>query len=261
MFERFTDRARKVMGIANHEAMRFFHEYIGTEHILLGIIQEGSGVAATVLKDFNIDLHRIREEVEKLVRHGPAESPIAKLPLTPRAKRVVEQAIEEARTLHHDHVGTEHLLLGVLHDHDGLAAQVLMNLGVTLSNVRQAVVSALDPTGSAPPAGPASGANAAAAEVVKFAELLRGAALRLVEAQTAAGSPAVAGGSNPSHSAALRQVLEAAAELARGRSDKQVGAGHVLSALLRETDGVAARALRNAGLDCEKLRGEVQKLL
>src|SRR6187402_284330 len=136
MYERFTDRARKVMQLANQEAQRFNHEYIGTEHVLLGLIQEGSGVAANVLKNLDVDLQKIRTEVEKLVQRGPDMVTMGKVPQTPRAKKVIEYAIEESRNLNHNHVGTEHILLGLLREQEGVAAQVLGNLGLNLDDVR-----------------------------------------------------------------------------------------------------------------------------
>ncbi|MFM1890010.1 MAG: hypothetical protein RLZZ565_767, partial [Planctomycetota bacterium] len=143
MFERLTDRARKVMALANQEAQRFNHEYIGTEHILLGLVKEGSGVGANVLKNLGIDLRKVRLEVEKLVKSGPEMVTMGKLPQTPRAKKVIEYAIEEARNLNHNYVGTEHLLLGLLREHDGVAAQVLLNLGLKLEEVREEVLNLL----------------------------------------------------------------------------------------------------------------------
>ncbi len=143
MFERFTDRARKVMALANQEAQRFNHEYIGTEHILLGLVKEGSGVGANVLKNLDVDLRKVRLEVEKLVKSGPDMVTMGKLPQTPRAKKVIEYAIEEARSLNHNYVGTEHLLLGLLREHEGVAAQVLMNLGLKLEEVREEVLNLL----------------------------------------------------------------------------------------------------------------------
>ena len=143
MYERFTDRARKVMALANQEAQRFNHEYIGTEHILLGLVEEGSGVGATVLKNLDIDLRKVRLEVEKLVKSGPDMVTMGKLPQTPRAKKVIEYAIEEARNLGHNYVGTEHLLLGLLRERDGVAAQVLMNLSLKLEEVREEVLNLL----------------------------------------------------------------------------------------------------------------------
>jgi len=159
MFERFTDRARKVMALANQEAQRFNHEYIGTEHILLGLVKEGSGVGANVLKNLGVDLRKVRLEVEKLVKSGPEMVTMGKLPQTPRAKRVIEYAIEEARNLNHNYVGTEHLLLGLLREQDGVAAQVLMNLGLKLEDVREEVLNLLgagmEPEETSAMAGPA----------------------------------------------------------------------------------------------------------
>ncbi|MCY2929467.1 MAG: ATP-dependent Clp protease ATP-binding subunit [Planctomycetota bacterium] len=156
MFERFTERARKVMAMANQEAQRFNHEYIGTEHILLGLIKDGSGVGANVLRSLNVDLPKVRMEIEKLVKPGPNTVTLGKLPQTPKAKKVLEFAIEEARNLNHNYVGTEHLLLGLLRETDGVAAQVLMNLGIKLDEVRAEVLNILgagmEPA-DAPPAG------------------------------------------------------------------------------------------------------------
>ncbi|MCA8936303.1 MAG: ATP-dependent Clp protease ATP-binding subunit [Planctomycetes bacterium] len=150
MFEQFTERARKVLGLARQEAQKFNHEYIGTEHILLGLILEGSGVAATVLRNMDVDLRKIRLEIEKLVQQGPqVMTAPSKLPFTPRAKRVIDLAKEEAATLNHEHVGTEHLLLGLLRENEGIAAQVLMNLGVRLDEVREEVLELLSPDANA----------------------------------------------------------------------------------------------------------------
>ena len=158
MFERFTDRARKVMALANQEAQRFNHEYIGTEHILLGLVKEGSGVGANVLKNLDVDLRKVRLEVEKLVKSGPDMVTMGKLPQTPRAKKVIEYAIEEARSLNHNYVGTEHLLLGLLREHEGVAAQVLMNLGLKLEEVREEVLNLLG-AGVDPEEAPAKGGS------------------------------------------------------------------------------------------------------
>src|SRR5512140_3291124 len=111
MYERFTDRARKVMQLANQEAQRFNHEYIGTEHILLGLIKEGSGVAANVLKNLDVDLRKIRLEVEKLVQSGPDMVTTGTEPQTPRAQNAIAYSMQEARSFNHDYVGTEHILL------------------------------------------------------------------------------------------------------------------------------------------------------
>jgi ATP-dependent Clp protease ATP-binding subunit ClpC len=154
MFDRFTDRARRVMGLARQEAQRFNHEYIGTEHILLGLIQEGSGVAANVLRNLDIDLDKIRREVEKIVQSGPSMVTMGQLPFTPRAKKVLELAVEEASNLGHNYIGTEHLLLGLIRENEGVAAQVLLNLGLKLEDVREEVLELLGadmPTESSSP--------------------------------------------------------------------------------------------------------------
>jgi len=142
MYERFTDAARKVMQLANQQAQRYRHEYIGTEHILLGIVEEGSGVAVTILRDLNVDPKKIRPRVEEIVQSSPDVVTMDKLPQTPRAKKVIEYAMEEARGLNHNHVGTEHMLLGLLREQKGVAGQVLMGFGVRLDDVRNEIVKA-----------------------------------------------------------------------------------------------------------------------
>jgi len=143
MFERFTDRAKKVMSLANQEAQRLGHEHIGTEHILLGLVKEGSGVGASVLKNMDADLRTIRTEVEKLAKISADTVAMGKLPQTPNAKRVIEFAVEEARSLNHNYIGTEHLLLGLLRERDGKAVQVLDTLGVKIDGVREEVLNLL----------------------------------------------------------------------------------------------------------------------
>src|SRR5262249_619316 len=129
MYEQFTDRARKVMQLANQEAQRLGHEHICTEDILLGLVKEGAGVAAIVLKNCGIDPHMIRKESEKLVKVSPGRVPVGKLPQTPRAKQVIEFAVEESGHLNHGYIGTEHLLLGLIRDEEGVAAKALTSLG------------------------------------------------------------------------------------------------------------------------------------
>ncbi len=143
MFNRFTERARKVIILAKEEARRFNHDYIGTEHILLGLIREGEGVAATVLEKMGVSLENIRIEIEKLVQPGPSTQIIGDIPFTPRAKKVLELAAEEARSLGHNYIGTEHLLLGLIREEEGVASQVLLNLGMDLSAVRNKVMEVL----------------------------------------------------------------------------------------------------------------------
>jgi len=132
----FTDRVRTVLSMAREEAIRLQHDYVGTEHILLGLIKEGDGVAAAVLTKVNVDLEQIHERVEEAVRKGKATIALGELPYTSRAKKVLEFAMAEARELNHSYVGTEHLLLGLLREEKGIAAQVLNSLGVTLEETR-----------------------------------------------------------------------------------------------------------------------------
>ena len=143
MFNRFTERARKVILLAKEEAKRFNHDYIGTEHILLGLVREGEGVAAAVLASFGLSSDKIRLEVEKLVQPGPSTVVSGDLPFTPKAKKVIELAMDEAHSLGHNYIGTEHLLLGLIREGEGVASQVLMNLGLELDKVREEVMNLL----------------------------------------------------------------------------------------------------------------------
>lgn len=166
MFERFTDRARKVMALANQEAKRFNREFLGTEHLLLGLVREGSGVAAATLKNMGVDIRKIRLEVEKAVKSGPELVTMGKLPQTPRVKKSIEFAIEEAKSLGHSYVGTEHQLLGLLREGDGIAAAVLKSLGLETEKVRAAVLELL---GTQPKLSPASGIMVRKREVYDLA--------------------------------------------------------------------------------------------
>lgn len=167
MFDRFTERARKVIILAKEEAKRFNHDYIGTEHILLGLIKEGESVAAAVLQNLGLSLDTIRLEVEKLVQFGPSTVVSGDIPFTPKAKKVIELAMDEARRLGHNYIGTEHLLLGLIKEGEGVASHVLMNVGLDLNKVRAEVIKLLGSTtpsgepGMAPPSmGPGGGSKA-----------------------------------------------------------------------------------------------------
>jgi len=143
MFNRFTERARKVILLAKEEAKRFNHDYIGTEHILLGLLREGEGVAAVVLQKMGLNLQQIRMEIEKIVKPGPPTVVSGDIPFTPTAKKVVELSSEEARSLGHNYIGTEHILLGLIREGEGVASQVLMNLGLDLNKVREEIAELL----------------------------------------------------------------------------------------------------------------------
>ena len=154
MFERFTDRARRVVVLAQEEARLLNHRYIGTEHILLGLIHEGEGVAAKALETLGISLEAVRSQVEEIIGQG-GSSPSGHIPFTPRAKKVLELSLREALQLGHNYIGTEHILLGLIREGEGVAAQVLVKLGADLSRVRQQVIQLL--SGYQGPAGRTEG--------------------------------------------------------------------------------------------------------
>jgi ATP-dependent Clp protease ATP-binding subunit ClpC len=142
VFERFTDRARKVVVLAQEEARTLDHDYIGTEHLLLGLINEGEGIAAQALETLGVSLERVRHDVEEIIGRGQATPP-SHIPFTPRAKKVLELSLREALQLGHNYIGTEHILLGLVREGEGVAAQVLQRLGADLARVRETVVELL----------------------------------------------------------------------------------------------------------------------
>jgi ATP-dependent Clp protease ATP-binding subunit ClpC len=161
VFERFTDRARRVVVLAQEESRLLGHNYIGTEHLLLGLIHESEGVAARTLRSLGISLDAVRSQVEETVGKG-GSSPSGHMPFTPRAKKVLELSLREAMQLSHNYIGTEHILLGLIREGEGVAAQVLVTLGADLSRVRQRIIEVLSnyapgehpETGSVPPPEP-----------------------------------------------------------------------------------------------------------
>ncbi|NJD19110.1 MAG: AAA family ATPase, partial [Gemmatimonadetes bacterium] len=195
----FTDRVRKVLAMAREEAIRLQHDYVGTEHILLGLIREGEGVAAAVLTNLNVDLDQIHERVEESVRKGKATIALGELPYTSRAKKVLEFAMAEARDFNHSYVGTEHLLLGLLREEKGIAAQVLNSLGVTLEEARAETLKVLG--SDVTPSEPAGLAGA-----------------------TPQGAPAVKPGEKKTKTPALDHFCRDLTELARqGKLDPTIG--------------------------------------
>jgi ATP-dependent Clp protease ATP-binding subunit ClpC len=143
MFERFTDRARRVIVDAQNEARSLSHNYIGPEHILLGLINEGDGVGAKALEAMQISTDTVRGRIEEIIGRGQAPPSTGHIPFTPRAKKVLELSLREALQLGHNYIGTEHILLGLIHEGDGVAAQVLVGLGVELDRTRQLVIQIL----------------------------------------------------------------------------------------------------------------------
>jgi ATP-dependent Clp protease ATP-binding subunit ClpA len=167
VFERFTDRARRVVVLAQEEARMLSHNYIGTEHLLLGLAREERGVAAKTLESLGISLQAIRSQVEGIIGRGQS-MPSGHIPFTPRAKKVLELSLREARALHHDYIGTEHILLGLIREGQGVAAQVLVKLGAELDRVRRQVIQLLQGYAGAE-AGPSEPPLADAKELVRKA--------------------------------------------------------------------------------------------
>jgi ATP-dependent Clp protease ATP-binding subunit ClpA len=229
MFERFTDRARRVVVLAQEESRLLNHNYIGTEHLLLGLVHEGEGVAAKALEALEISLAAVRREVEAIIGQG-GSSPSGHIPFTPRAKKVLELSLREALQLGHNYIGTEHILLGLVREGEGVAAQVLVKLGADLSRVRQQVVQLL--SGQVPAGVPAAQPH---------------------ETFESALGPKVA---RRFTVAAARTLLLAESEGLRRRV-ASVGVADLLAGLVAEEDGRAARALAALGVDLDRVRSAV----
>jgi ATP-dependent Clp protease ATP-binding subunit ClpC len=187
MFERFTDRARRVVVLAQDEARMLNHNYIGTEHILLGLIHEGEGVAAKALESLGISLHAVRQQVEEVIGRGQ-HSPSGHIPFTPRAKKVLELSLRESLQLGHNYIGTEHILLGLIREGDGVAAQVLVKLGADLNRVRQQVIQLLHGYQGTGPAAAGAGVADLADQLTSLAARLAVVEQRLREFPLAPGS-------------------------------------------------------------------------
>jgi ATP-dependent Clp protease ATP-binding subunit ClpA len=292
MFDRLTDRARKVLGLSRQECQRFNHDYIGTEHILLALLVEGSGVAADVLKNLDVDPRKIRKEVERLITPGASAATMGQIPFTPGARKVLELALEESNSLGHNYIGTEHLFLGLIREEKGIAAQVLRKLNIRLESVLAHVHELLG-MGEAPAEGQSVGdsltgrarraMNLARAEAERFRHdrigtehillglvweettiggelsnlLLRGV-LAEAEKRMTPGTEPVAQGRLPLTPAAMT-VMELASQEARDLGHERVGTGHLLVGLIREKEGIAAKVLSEAGIRLEDALADVRK--
>src|SRR5882757_2445023 len=258
MFERFTDRARRVVVLAQEEARMLNHNYIGTEHILLGLIHEGEGVAAKALESLGISLDAVRQQVEEIIGQGQ-QAPSGHIPFTPRAKKVLELSLREALQLGDNYIGTEHILLGLIREGDGVAAQVLVRLGAELNRVRQQVIQLI--SGQQPQPGRQPQREGATAAEVQ-------ARLDVVEGRLAAVEQRVGTGPDTSdldeqidrvrgerHAAADAQEYEQAASLrdrekellaSKAARQEQWAAGHPALPVLAE--------------QCQQLSGEIERL-
>ena len=261
MFERFTDRARHVVVLAQQEARMLNHNYIGTEHLLLGLIHEGEGIAAQVLESLGISLQAVRRQVEEIIGEGQ-QAPPGDIPFTPRTKKVLELSLREARALDHHYVGTEHILLGLIREGEGVAAQVLADLGADLSRVRQQVIELLN--GYQDQDEPGSGRNvrpwaAGRRQRGLLAEIL--ARVESIDAQLSAIGQRV--GAGPDTGDLDRQIAQA-------REGKEAAAGgedYESAAELRDRERqlLADRAARQqewaaAHPDLASLAGELHRL-
>jgi ATP-dependent Clp protease ATP-binding subunit ClpA len=297
MFDRFSERARKVMSLARQEAQRFNHDYIGTEHILLGLVQEGTGVAAQVLRNLEVEPRKIRMEVEKIVKNGTNLFTFGQLPFTPSAKRVLELSLEEAQKLAHNYIGTEHLLLGLIRERESIAGQVLVNVGARLEEVREEVLELLvadpmdheqSPPTDRRPSVPWEASRFAlriagqeatlrghgfigtehllldvvlqpgpAADLLSVAGATADAVDGAITRLRADGSSAAPRGFTPS----AKSAMLVAWEEARRRGKPTAVPAHVLFGLLSVPEGLAVTALTNLGVDIDALRADVSKLL
>jgi ATP-dependent Clp protease ATP-binding subunit ClpA len=239
-FDKFTERARRVLSLAQEEAQRFNHNYIGTEHLLLGLVREGDGVAAKVLANLGVELNKVRSAVEVIIGRGD-RAVLGEIGLTPRAKKVLDFAVDEARRLNHHYIGTEHILLGLVREGEGIAAGVLESLGVNLTRVR------LETTRILSQSMPQGAATSAAPEP---ADLRIQAEPGLFHGARALGVAL---------SDSIRVVLLHAADLARERGDQQISPAHLLLATLQWH--TVAEALHDSGADVGKLTAALEALL
>jgi ATP-dependent Clp protease ATP-binding subunit ClpA len=240
-FDTFTERARKVLSLAQEEAQRFNHNYIGTEHLLLGLVREGDGVAAKVLSNLGVHLASVRAEVERMIGRGD-RIVLGDVGLTPRAKKVVELAVDEARRLNHNYIGTEHILLGLVREGEGIAADVLQSLGVNLEALRQTTILVLSPSGNAPPAG------------VHTTSLGR-------QPPYPASFPAPDQQLRARFTERARRTLSLAQEESQRFNHNYVGTEHLLLGLVRVEDGVSAKVLANLGVELSKVRSTVEFII
>src|SRR5688572_13857538 len=238
-FDRFNDRAKRVLALAQDEAIRFNHNYIGTEHLLLGLVREGEGVAAKALVDsLGIDLSQIRRSVESIIGRGPSTMSPSEIVLAPQTKQVINNAIDEARKLGHSHVGTEHLLLGIVRQGESTAAKVLASLSVELEKVRHQVIVELGQRGPA------------AAE--------HGSPPPTEPSGSAFGS---SGGPFERFNDRAKRVLAIAQEEAVRLKHNYIGTEHLLLGLVREGESVAANVLNTLGVELSKVRTAVEFII
>jgi ATP-dependent Clp protease ATP-binding subunit ClpA len=296
MFERFTDRARKVMALANQEACRFNQQYIGPEHIFLGLLREGSGVGATVLKNCNVNLLKTQIELAKSMAAGSELINTGKLPHTKEAKSVIEHAIEEARKMNHVYVGTEHLLLGIMRETEGIATQIIKKYNLTYEQVKEEIVDLLGVGEKQPSPARTFSFSDRARKIMMLAnqEALRyncesiepeHILLAFIKEGSGVGATIlknlnvdigklrndvvnnliknpfeVMAGKLP-HSPIAKKVLEYAIECSKTLKRNYIGSEHILLGLMCEVKGnKAAEILKNCGVTEEKIKNGIVEL-
>jgi ATP-dependent Clp protease ATP-binding subunit ClpA len=257
MFERFTDRARRVIVLSQEEARLLGHNYIGTEHILLGLVHEGDGVGARSLEALGLDLAKVRRKVEEIIGESDAQ-PSGHIPFTPRAKKVLELSLREALQLGHNYIGTEHVLLGLVREGEGVASQVLVALGADLSTVRSKVYQVL--AGGAP--------SAAALVATPYARRMQLAGVRAAARASAGRARADEMLERSVDRIVFRRFTVSAARVlllaeseAMRLGHPTVRVAHLLLGLVLEGEGRAARALTAAGVDLGRARTAVEHTL
>ncbi len=240
-FDRFTPRARKVLTLAREEATRFNHNYIGTEHLLLGLVREGDGIAARVLAELGVDLNRVRSAVEFIIGRGDRMI-VGEIGLTPRADKVIELAVDEARRLGQEDIGTEHLLLGLVREGEGIAAGVLESLGVSMEKARAETIRVLSQLGPI------------AASAEETTEPMITAKLHPLPGNIQSRNA----GRFDRFTERARKILTLAQEEATRLNHNYIGTEHLLLGLVRESEGVAAKILANLGVELDSVRKEVE---
>jgi ATP-dependent Clp protease ATP-binding subunit ClpA len=258
-FDKFTERARKVLSLAQEEAQRFQHNYIGTEHLLLGLIREGEGVAARVLQSLGADLYKIRSATEYIIGRGDRII-LGEIGLTPRAKKVIELAVDEARRLNHHYIGTEHILLGLIREGEGIAAGVLKSLNIGLDQVRKSVLIVLRQ--------PQNASTQAMLQVTPDATqdsasyTFNDQLLQWQDEDDRTLAPS-SGADDPYDKFTIRarRCMTYAEEEARRFQHNYIGTEHLLLGLVREGEGVAAKVLGDLGVELMKVRSAIEFII
>lgn len=246
-FDKFTERARRVLSLSQEEAQRLKHNYIGTEHLLLGLVREGEGVAAKVLLDLGVQLNKVRESVEFIIGQGEQAGIQGNIGLTPRAKKVIELAVDEARKMNHHYIGTEHILLGLVREGQGIAAGILESMGVNLNMVRTQTFTVLNEVSNA-------------RKVSKEEQLPENPP---ADASEPTANPADRGQrvQFDRFTQESRRVLAYAQEEAQRLQHNYIGTEHLLLGILRAGDTIAARVLNQLGLTLENARDSVVAII